>query len=56
VKKCVLSSDGDLKIRDHLKDVVVGRLIILKWIIEECEMRVWPVLIWLGVGASEGLL
>jgi hypothetical protein len=56
VKKCMLGFVGDLKVVDHLKYTVVDRLIILKRILEKCEVRVWPVLIWLRIGASEGLL
>jgi len=39
VKNCMLSFGGDLKVRDHLKDVVVDRLIILKRILQKCEVR-----------------
>ena len=40
VVKCMLSFGGDLKVRDHLKDIVVNRLIILKRILQKCEVRV----------------
>ena len=47
---------GDLRERDHLEDLDVGRSIILKWIVKEWDGEAWAGLIWLRIGTGGGLL
>ena len=47
---------GDLKKRDHLEDVGIGRSIILKWIVKKRDGGAWAGLIWIRTGTGGGLL
>jgi hypothetical protein len=47
---------GSQKVRDHWKDLDIGRWAILKWILERENGMVWIGLIWLRIGTSGGLL
>jgi hypothetical protein len=47
---------GNLKGRDHLKDLDVHARIILKWIIQKQSVRLWTGFIWLRIGSIDGLL
>ena len=44
-----------LKQRDHLEDLGIDER-ILNWILENYAGRLWNVLIWLRIGASDGFL
>jgi len=39
----------NLKGRVHLEDLGVDGRIVLKWVLQECGVRVWIGFIWLGV-------
>jgi hypothetical protein len=47
---------GDLKERDHLKDIDIDERIILERILGKWGGKVWTVCIWLSIGTSGGLL
>jgi len=47
---------GNLKERYHLEDLGIDRRIILKWILNKLDWRVWSGLIWLRTGTTCGLL
>jgi hypothetical protein len=47
---------GNLKGRDHLENRSVDRTIILKWILQEQDVKVLLGFMWLRLGTSAGLL
>jgi hypothetical protein len=47
---------GSPKRTDHSRNRGVDWRIILKWILKKHGERMWNGLIWLGIGASGGLL
>jgi hypothetical protein len=47
---------GDLRERDHLKDLGVDGSIILKWILKKWDGEAWSELILLRTGKSGGHL
>jgi hypothetical protein len=42
--------------REHSEDVNVDWRIILKWIVERADERVWTVFVLLRIGTSDGIL
>jgi hypothetical protein len=47
---------GDLRKRDHLKDIEVCGRTILKWILKKLDGETWTGLIWLRIGTDSGHL
>ena len=47
---------GDLRERDHLKDLGVDGRIILNWILKKWDWEAWTGLIWLRIGTGGGRL
>jgi hypothetical protein len=41
---------------DHLKDVDLDGMIILKWVFKKSDREAWTGSIWLGIGTGGGLL
>jgi len=52
---CKILGGKNLKERVHLEDISVEVKIILKWILEKCDVSVWTGLIWLEIETSGGL-
>ena len=46
----------NLREREHLQSLGLGRIIILKWIFRKCDVGAWTGLIWLRIGTGGGLL
>jgi hypothetical protein len=40
--------------RNHSEELGVDLRRILKWILKKQDVRAWAVLVWLGLGTSEG--
>ena len=47
---------GIMKEREHLHQLGLYSMMILKWVFKYCSNRVWNGLNWLKVGTSDGLL
>ena len=47
---------GNLKERYQLEDLGIDGRIVLKWILNKLDWRVWSGLIWLRIGTTCGLL
>jgi len=47
---------ANLKERGHLKDLGVGKRIILQHILQKYDWRMWTGLLWLRLGTGGGLL
>jgi hypothetical protein len=47
---------GNLKGRDHSKDLGVDGKITSEWILEKQGGKAWSGLIWLRIGTSDGFL
>jgi len=47
---------GDLRKKNHLKDINVDGRIILKWYFKKWDGEAWTVLMWLRVGRDGGYL
>jgi hypothetical protein len=45
---------GDLKRRDHMRDLAIDGKIILKSILNKYGLGAWTGLIWLKIGSSSG--
>ena len=45
---------GEMRERDHLKDVGADGTIIIKWIFKTWDEEAWTELIWLGIGQMAG--
>ena len=43
---------GNLRKRDHLKDIGIDGRIILKWILDKGDRESWTELIWLRIGTG----
>jgi hypothetical protein len=53
---CIKILPENLEGGDRLRDLVVDKSIILIWILEKQDMKLWAVSIWLRTGTSGGLL
>jgi hypothetical protein len=45
-----------LRGQDHLEDLVINRRILIKWILNKYDVRVWTGFNWFVIGTSGGLL
>jgi hypothetical protein len=47
---------GESEGKNHLKDLEVDRMVILKWISEKWDGMVWTGLMWFWIWTRDGLL
>jgi hypothetical protein len=47
---------GNLRAQDHMRDLDINGMLILKWILQTWDELTWRDFVWLRIGANGGLL
>jgi hypothetical protein len=48
--------EENLKVRSHLEGKDIDKSIILKWMLQQQEEKLWTVLMWLNIWTSDWML